>query len=268
MDGGHSHGGDGSGAHSHGYGGGSSGASPQVAVIGFVLGIAIGIFTGGATYIGQHTYEAMYPVDIVHIHGDWAALFFTIGVAIIFGAAGSLLLIVAISKHSGGALAAGCAAIVVAAACWFVLAPRYEVRVVERSPTNSSSLRPAAAIRQVVPKKVRLSCDDIDNCKNGRVFSHSTISLTVHGISSTLYDQLCTAGYSDEWRSNQRPIMDSADRNCNWYGRPWSTENLQAEFDSPQHPGRWTVTWRLKDPTGKVVASSTYKVAVARNPYE
>jgi hypothetical protein len=43
-------------------------------------------------------------------------------------------------------LGAGCAAVVLAAICGLVLAPGFESRVIEKSPTDPSKLRPPESI--------------------------------------------------------------------------------------------------------------------------
>jgi hypothetical protein len=259
MDGAHSHSGGGGGAHSHGDSGTSSGAGPEVAGFGFVLGVAIGVFSGGTVFIGQHVYEAVHHVDVMAIHDDWLALFFTIGIALILGAGGSLLLLLAVINRSGGLVAAGCAAIILAGVCGLLLAPRFEARVIERSPTDPSKLRPAASIRRLVPKRVRLEC--VESCQRGRISNTSAVRFAVVGISN-VYDRLCRDGYSEEWTSNYGPVVIQASGD-----RDHDCDERYSEISAivPQRSGPWLIRWRLKDPTGKVALSSMYRVVIERS---
>jgi hypothetical protein len=272
MDGGHGHGGGGDGAHSHGGGGASYGCSPA-GLGGFMLFfVGLSLLIGGATFLGHHVYEATHPVHVTEVHGDWTGLFFNLGLAIFLSVVGILLLLAAVVARRGGVLVAGAIALVLAGICGLVLAPHFEAKVIERSPTNPSQLRPPASIRQMVPKRVRLRCDA---CPNGRIgiAGYDAIDLTVHGMLNTVYHRLCIDGYSDEWTSYNHPLMSSADKtidevyhHCYEYSSgSTQSKDIGISAPFPQHPGRWTVTWRLKDPTGAVVLSSNYTVAVQQD---
>ena len=134
-----------------------------------------------------------------------------------------------------------------------------EARVIERSPTDPSKLRPAASIRQLVPKRVRLEC--VESCQKGHISGTSTARFAVLGISN-VYDRLCRDGYSEDWTSNHGPLVIQAtgdpDHDC---------DERYSEISAivPKRSGPWLITWRLKDPTGKVALSSRYRVVIKGN---
>jgi hypothetical protein len=264
MDGGYGHGGGGGGSHG---GSGYSVGCPLGAIVTFVvLGLASEYLWKFAVWLGKYVYETRTPVNIEQAHGDWYKLFLSIGFAILLGAVGILLLGCALIKRPRRKLAAaGYILILMAAICWLALAPRFEMRVIEQSPTNPSKLRPPASMRKMVPKRATLTCDDL--CQGENVSKASTVRLVVPEVSSSLYDQLCSDGYSDEWASNNRPIMYSTEKTidqvyhrCSEYGNDYGKVSILVNV--PERLGPWPVTWRLRDPTGKVVLSSSYRLVV------
>jgi hypothetical protein len=237
-----------------------------------VLGLALEYLWKFAVWLGQHMYEVKTPVHIEEAHGDWYKLFLSVGFAILLAtAAGILLLVSALSRRPRrGLAAAGCISILLAAFCWLVLAPRFEARVIEKFPTNHLKLRPPAAMRKMVPKHATLTCDDL--CQSGKASNSSTVRLLVSEVSSSLYDQLCSAGYSDEWTSNNRPLMYSDEKTidhvyqrCSEYGNDYGKVSVLVHV--PQRLGPWTITWRLKDPTGRVVLSSRHRLVVKADSF-
>jgi hypothetical protein len=266
SDGGHSHGGGGGGSHSHG---GSSVAAPGGLIGGAVFATALVLGIEAVGWVGQHVYEATHPVHIVLVAGDWGSLFINVGLAVLLGAFGALLLIGGAIGRSLVLLLVGCVSLAVAGLCGLVLAPHFEAKVIERSPTDPSKLRPPAAIRRMVPARVTLRC--MDHCQHGRVEAASSVSLRVSGMSIAVYKRLCGAGYADEWTSRNRPLMSSDEQttdeayssSCLDYSahNPYGKE-IEALAKVPNRPGPWKITWRLRDPTGTVVRSATYRVVV------
>jgi hypothetical protein len=184
------------------------------------------------------------------------------------GAVGVLLLIGGAVSSRGSTLAAGGILLVLAGVCGLILAPHFESKVIERSSTDPSKFRSPAAVRQMVPKRVSLKC--VDDCPHGLVAASSAVSLRGHGMPIKVYRKLCGAGYTDEWTSRNRAVPSTDEKtvdehystSCldysrlNLYGK-----DIEVIAKAPTH-GPWKITWKLKDPTGRVSISSAYTVEV------
>ena len=268
MSGSHSHSGGGGGSHSHG---GGSGVGPETLVVSVVISAVVVLGVEAIGWLGQHIYEATHPVHIVYVAGDWGSLYLNIGLSAVLGAVGILLLIAtAISRKVGLLVVAGIS-LASAGACGLLLAPHFEAKVIERSPADPSRLRPPAAVRQMVPRRVSLRC--VDGCRNGRVSDHYSVLLQVHHMPIGIYKRLCSAGYADEWAGKSRPLvsyggdktLDEQYLDCNAYDRmDPDSKDIEVRAAIPGRAGAWRMTWRLKDPTGMVAASSTYSVVVGK----